>query len=125
MIMANRDIAEKLQKEILEYKKSIKKNYYRMITAAKKFIDEQYYVDLGYGTAEEWIEKILGFGMRRLQQLIKIDQKFIECKVSEEDKIEIDWTKARLIERIMTPQNAGELVEKAKRLTISELEKEI
>ena len=122
---SDKDIAEKLQKEILAYKKSIKANYYMMIAAAKKFIERQYYMDLGYDTPEEWIEKVLGFGIRRLQQLSKIDQKFIECKVSEDDKTEIDWTKARLIERVMTLQNAGELIEKAKILTVSELENEV
>ena len=122
---SDKDIAEKLQKEILIYKKSIKANYYLMIAAAKKFIEKQYYMDLGYDTPEEWIERVLGFGIRRLQQLSKIDQKFIECKVSEDDKIEIDWTKARLIERVMTPQNAGELIEKAKKLSVSELEDEV
>ena len=59
--MTPKQIAKTLQAEIIGYKKAVEHNYFKLTRACMIFLDNQYYLDLGFKNSEDWVKEILGF----------------------------------------------------------------
>lgn len=123
--LTTKQIATQLQNEIVVYKNNIEENYYKLARACRVFMDNQYYLDLGYKDVQDWVKDTLRFGKRKLDYLISIEKKFDACGVSEDDRKQIEWCKAREVVKILTPENKDKWIENAKTMPVRQLEIEI
>lgn len=80
----------------------------------------------GFKTYKDYVEREVGFGKSKANYLVRVYTELrIKCGISKVALTEVEWTKARVITRVATTDNATRWVEKAKGMTREELECEV
>lgn len=96
--------------------------YHVRLSGAYKDLDDRYAARGGFGT---YVEEKLAVGYRKSMYLIDIYAKWNKYGLPSEKVQEIGWTKAQEIARVMSADNAEELVELAEGSTVTDLKETI
>jgi RNase P/RNase MRP subunit p29 len=96
--------------------------YHVRLSGAYKDLDESYVTKGGF---MKYIEEQLPVGYRKAMYLIDIYTKWRKYDLDVEKVQQIGWTKAQEIARVMTAENAEELVKLAEDSTVSDLKETI
>ena len=81
--------------------------------------------DWGFDTFGEYVERELGFGVRKAERLKKIWAHLLELDLSPELEVRLiglGWTKVRELVHVLTDRNAEEWISKAEHYTYEQIE---
>lgn len=123
------EAAYQLERQIIEAKESIGKNFIKLGQLLKEVRDKHYYKELGYDKFTEYLSSPeVGISRSWAYDFIKIYEVLItKHKVPHAELIGIDYTKLRQILPVVQkkPDEVGEWVDKAKSLRRVDLQREI
>lgn len=113
-----------LHQKVIQLKKDILNNFYKLGAYLKEIRDKKIYIDLGYETFESYIAiPELSFKRSMVYSLIGIYETYFEkSNQSDIDKFkEIDITKLDRIRQFSKKENFSEWISKARELSLSDL----
>jgi hypothetical protein len=101
---------------------SADENYFVLGGRLKEISAKEYYKSAGYETFRDYVENVYGHGYRRAMYWIQTYDKLIESGVPWSKVSTVGWTKLKDLASILTPENVDEWVERAKNLTVLNLQ---
>lgn len=116
---------DKVRDDIKKYDATIDASYVELAELLHEAYKEKFHIPWGYSDFEEFIKTELSIGYRKAMYLIKIWEAVAEFGLPKERVKEIGWSKMREIVRNMNYDNAEDLVDKAEKLTVSELRNDL
>jgi len=117
--------AIKVRKEVIDLRKTIETNYLELAKRFSEIREKQYYRDYGFQSFASYCEMELGIKSRRAIYLSDIWNMVSEYHLSIPQIRSIGWTKAKELTRVLTADNAKELIALAKDMSVGELQQEV
>jgi predicted NAD-dependent protein-ADP-ribosyltransferase YbiA (DUF1768 family) len=131
IVLSDSDIglsAVEIRDKIQVLKESIDKDYFYLCRLLWEVNKKSYYHDWGYGTFKEYIASEVQFKVTKAMYLVQIWQS-LYVNSGDPDVfnkvINVGWSKAKELARVVTKENVDDWVEKAKHLTVDALVKEV
>lgn len=117
--------AEELDNKVGEMKNSIFDTYFDMGLALKEIRDEGLYKELGYESLEKYVEDRHRFKYRKAAYLISIVENCQLAGIEKEDIRGVEWSKMKEITPVLTDENRGEWLLKARDMSVEQLRKAV
>jgi len=121
-----------IRKSVIELKETIDKSRWRLAEVLFAIHDQTIFQRWGYNNFDQYVSTEVKMTERTAQYLVSMYGWFVHDmgpKLSEEDRKEmidgvreLGWTKARSLIGVTTPENVQEWIEKAKKLSSTELQ---
>lgn len=118
----SRDAAVELGHELLD---STDFNYFKLGGIIAAIQENGWFKEKGFDHWPEFINQEYGIGKRKAQYMVQIYNGLVESGVKWDQVAGLGWTKIKELSHILTKDNAAEWVEKAKNMTVMELQEAI
>jgi 5-methylcytosine-specific restriction endonuclease McrA len=122
-----RPVARALHEEAVTVCKRLRGAEHALAVLLARIHDEKLHHDLGYANVLDYAEELLGLPRSKAEGLLRLGRSLQRLPVLDRawSAGEVDWTKARDMLSILTPENEAAWVERAGRRTNRELEADL
>lgn len=98
---------QEIRQEVLDLKDRVETSYWLLSAALKQVYDKELFRNWGFDTFRAYVDEDLVFGIRKALYLLNI-QKWLEKlpPAIQEWAHEIGWTKCRMLQHVITAENA-------------------
>ncbi len=100
-------------------------SYFALGGLLNRIIEDKTYIHFGFTNFQDYVESEVGFTLRKAMYLIDIFRKLSRLSIPKERVLEVGWTKAKTIVKVLDNENADVWIEHAKTVSSVQLEKDV
>jgi hypothetical protein len=117
---------DKIRDELVRLKTIIGQSYMDMGRYLFRVHSLRLFQKWGHATFDVFVDTDLDMHPRKARYLIGIWKRLrIECGAQEDDMAGVSWAKAREVQKVATPENVGQWLERARNVSARTLEEEV